>query len=134
MKQRFSVTGMTCAACSAHVEKAVKGLEGVLDVQVNLLGNSMSVTYAEPLTAQQICEAVAKAGYGATVMGEKSAPTPAPASDAQKSMKVRFLSSLVFLLPLFYLSMGHLMGSMELNAASKKDLSPRFPGIISPTL
>ena len=102
MKQKFSVTGMTCAACSAHVEKAVKGLDGVQEVQVNLLGNSMSVTYNEPLTAQQICEAVAKAGYGATVMGETAAPTPAPVSDAQKSLKVRFVSSLVFLLPLFY--------------------------------
>ena len=51
MKQRFSVTGMTCAACSAHVEKAVKGLAGVQEVQVNLLGNSMSVTYNEPLTS-----------------------------------------------------------------------------------
>ena len=110
MKQKFSVTGMTCAACSAHVEKAVKGLAGVQEVQVNLLGNSMSVTYNEPLTAQQICEAVAKAGYGATVMGETAAPTPAPVSDAQKSLKVRFISSLVFLLPLFYLSMGHMMG------------------------
>ena len=110
MKQKFSVTGMTCAACSAHVEKAVKGLDGVQEVQVNLLGNSMSVTYNEPLTSQQICEAVAKAGYGATVMGEKAAPTPAPVSDAQKSLKVRFVSSLVFLLPLFYLSMGHMMG------------------------
>lgn len=110
MKQKFSVTGMTCAACSAHVEKAVKGLDGVQEVQVNLLGNSMSVTYNEPLTSQQICEAVAKAGYGATVMGEKAAPTPAPVSDAQKSLKLRFISSLVFLLPLFYLSMGHMMG------------------------
>ena len=110
MKQKFSVTGMTCAACSAHVEKAVKGLAGVQEVQVNLLGNSMSVTYNEPLTSQQICEAVAKAGYGATVMGETAAPTPAPVSDAQKSLKVRFVSSLVFLLPLFYLSMGHMMG------------------------
>ncbi|MBM6693306.1 heavy metal translocating P-type ATPase [Pseudoflavonifractor capillosus] len=110
MKQKFSVTGMTCAACSAHVEKAVKGLDGVQEVQVNLLGNSMSVTYREPLTSQQICEAVAKAGYGATLMGETAAPTPAPMSDAQKSLKVRFISSLVFLLPLFYLSMGHMMG------------------------
>lgn len=110
MKQRFSVTGMTCAACSAHVEKAVKGLDGVQEVQVNLLGNSMSVTYREPLTPQQNCEAVAKAGYGATVMGEKTAPTPAPPSDAQRSLQVRFVSSLVFLLPLFYLSMGHMMG------------------------
>ena len=61
MKQRFSVTGMTCAACSAHVEKAVKGLDGVEEVQVNLLGNSMSVRYHAPLTAQEICAAVAKA-------------------------------------------------------------------------
>ena len=110
MKQRFSVTGMTCAACSAHVERAVKELEGVEEVQVNLLGNSMSVTYQDSLTPQQICEAVSKAGYGATVMGETPASTPAPVSDAQKALKVRFLTSLVFLLPLFYLSMGHMMG------------------------
>ena len=111
MKQRFSVTGMTCAACSAHVEKAVKGLDGVEEVQVNLLGNSMSVRYHAPLTAQEICAAVAKAGYGATPMGEKAAPAPAaPQDEAQKHLKFRFFSSLIFLLPLFYLSMGHMMG------------------------
>ena len=111
MKQRFSVTGMTCAACSAHVEKAVKGLDGVEEVQVNLLGNNMSVRYHAPLTAQEICAAVAKAGYGATPMGEKAAPAPAaPQDEAQKHLKFRFFSSLIFLLPLFYLSMGHMMG------------------------
>ena len=111
MKQRFTVTGMTCAACSAHVEKAVKGLDGVEEVQVNLLGNNMSVRYHAPLTAQEICAAVAKAGYGATPMGEKAAPAPAaPQDEAQKHLKFRFFSSLIFLLPLFYLSMGHMMG------------------------
>ena len=110
MKQRFSVTGMTCAACSAHVERAVKALDGVDEVQVNLLGNSMSVAYEDSVTPQQICEAVSQAGYGASVIGEKTAPTPAPQHDAQRGLKVRFISSLVFLLPLFYLSMGHMMG------------------------
>lgn len=111
MKQRFTVTGMTCAACSAHVEKAVKGLEGVEEVQVNLLGNTMSVRYHAPLTSQEICAAVVKAGYGATPIGEKAAPAPAaPQDEAQKHLKVRFLTSLIFLLPLFYLSMGHMMG------------------------
>ena len=101
MKQRFSVTGMTCAACSAHVEKAVKGLDGVDSVQVNLLSNSMTVSYHDPLTPQEITQAVAKAGYGATVEGEKAAAQPPHQQEAQRGLKVRFFTSLIFLVPLF---------------------------------
>ena len=63
--QKFSVSGMTCAACSAHVEKAVRGVEGVSEVSVSLLTNSMGVDFAAPATAQKICDAVSAAGYGA---------------------------------------------------------------------
>lgn len=63
--EKFNVTGMTCAACSAHVEKAVRGVEGVGTVSVNLLMNSMVASFQEPATAEAICRAVEKAGYGA---------------------------------------------------------------------
>lgn len=118
MKQKFKVDGMTCSACSAHVEKAVSGLEGVCSVNVNLLGGSMVAEYDEK-TADMgtILAAVEKAGYHASVPGERAegsveARTEATASmlDELSSMKRRFLISLVFLLPLFYLSMGHMMG------------------------
>ena len=61
---RFNVTGMSCAACSAHVEKAVKGIEGVKEVAVNLLSGRMNVTYEKPANKDRICEAVVKVGYG----------------------------------------------------------------------
>ncbi|MBR5261412.1 MAG: heavy-metal-associated domain-containing protein, partial [Oscillospiraceae bacterium] len=61
--EQFSVTGMSCAACVSHVEKAVKGVEGVKNVSVSLLINSMGVEFASPATAQTICDAVKAAGY-----------------------------------------------------------------------
>ena len=64
-EQKFSVSGMTCAACSAHVERAVHGVEGVDEVSVSLLTNSMVVSYDAPATAGSICDAVEAAGYGA---------------------------------------------------------------------
>ena len=62
---RFRVTGMTCAACSAHVEKAVRGVAGVQSVAVSLLTQSMNVEFSAPATADGICAAVEAAGYGA---------------------------------------------------------------------
>ena len=62
-KEKFSVSGMTCAACSAHVEKAVRNVAGVQEVSVSLLTNSMQVDFAAPATEQEICAAVAAAGY-----------------------------------------------------------------------
>ena len=67
MKQKFTVTGMTCSACSAHVDKAVRKLDGVRDVNVNLLGGSMTVDWDGALTADEIISAVDKAGYGASL-------------------------------------------------------------------
>lgn len=114
MRQKFIVTGMTCSACSAHVEKAVRKLEGVSEVNVNLLGGSMTVDWTGDLTAGQIIDAVDRAGYGASLPAAKGESRPQPAvpnmEDELKSMKRRLIISVIFLVPLFYLSMGHMMG------------------------
>ncbi len=116
MKQKFTVTGMTCSACSAHVDKAVRRLDGVCEVNVNLLGGSMTVDWDGALTPEQIVSAVEKAGYGASLPAAagRSAAQAKPAVSAMeddlKNMKARLISSFVFLIPLFYLSMGHMMG------------------------
>ncbi|MBE6939632.1 MAG: heavy metal translocating P-type ATPase [Ruminococcaceae bacterium] len=109
MHEKFAVTGMTCAACSAHVEKAVNQLEGVESAAVNLMLGSMVVTYDESLvTALHIMAAVEAAGYGAKLASEA---TTVPDTDSSlQRMKRRLLWSLLFLLPLFYLSMGHMLG------------------------
>ena len=73
MKQKFNVTGMTCSACSAHVEKAVRQVEGVDSVSVNLLGNSMLVEYGGKTGPEQIIQAVTDAGYGASLPGPAGA-------------------------------------------------------------
>ena len=84
MKQKFNVTGMTCSACSAHVEKAVRQVEGVDSVSVNLLGNSMLVEYGGKTGPEQIIQAVTDAGYGASL------PGPAGKVSARSSFPVRF--------------------------------------------
>ena len=114
MKQKFNVTGMTCSACSAHVEKAVRQVEGVDSVSVNLLGNSMLVEYGGKTGPEQIIQAVTDAGDGASLPRPPRKPPPAGRADAMEEelagMKRRFLTSLVFLAPLFYIAMGHMMG------------------------
>ncbi|SFG24047.1 Cu2+-exporting ATPase [Lachnospiraceae bacterium C7] len=109
---KYDVTGMTCAACSAHVEKAVRSVEGVDDVQVNLLTNSMIVQgTASP---NDISIAVAKAGYKATVKGENPQEStqindePLKDTETPKIAK-RLIYSIITLLPLMYISMGHMM-------------------------
>ncbi len=117
MKQQFSVTGMTCSACSAHVEKAARKVEGVSDVTVSLLTNSMTVTYDENTTTDRaIADAVVAAGYGASVAAAKKAAAPEKDQEDVMAkelagMKHRLVWSFVFLLPLFYISMGHMMGA-----------------------
>ncbi len=112
MNQKFSVTGMTCAACSAHVEKAAKSVDGVTDVAVSLLTNSMQATFDDPAKAQEICDAVAKAGYGATVQGADSSAAKSTSSRESledhetPKLRKRLIASLCFLLPLMYVSMG----------------------------
>ena len=115
MKQKFIVTGMTCSACSAHVEKAVRKLPEVSAVAVDLLGGSMQVEFDNSkLANEQIIAAVVDAGYGASLpdsAGNKAvAPADSTMAEELRGMKRRFIASLCFLLPLFYLSMGHMMG------------------------
>lgn len=110
MKKIFDITGMTCAACSAHVEKAVKKL-GITDVTVNLLSNRMTVDTDVP--DDVIIEAVRNAGYGASVNGEKARTgnrKRGGVADPSKALLIRFIASLVFLLPLMWFSMGHMAG------------------------
>lgn len=112
--QSFNIIGMTCASCQAHVEKAVSKLDGVSQVSVNLLKNNMNVEFDnEIISSQDIISAVEKGGYGAELQNDAKAKTnmQAPKADLQKdNMKFRFITSLVFLIPLFYISMGHMMG------------------------
>ena len=117
MKQKFDVTGMTCSACVAHVEKAVKKLPGVQDVAVSLMTNSMQVEYDDSaLNSGAISAAVSAAGYGAQPTLQRSAAaavreTPQVRNQAElNQMKHRLLWSIAFLLPLFYISMGHMLG------------------------
>ena len=118
MQEKYDVTGMTCAACSARVEKSVSSLPGVQACSVNLLKNSMVVTYDDAaLSSGQIVGAVEKAGYGAAVVQAPSrrsaAPAASPADTARKEYEVmrrRIIWSFVFTVPLFYISMGHMMG------------------------
>ncbi len=117
MKQTFNVSGMTCSACSAHVEKAVCRLEGVAEVNVSLLTNSMQVTYDEDAASSEaIIAAVKNSGYGASL--PQAAGTAAPAVRQEDvmagelaQMKHRMVWSFAFLIPLFYISMGHMMGA-----------------------
>ena len=108
--EQFHVTGMTCAACSGHVEKAVRAVEGVTNVSVSLLTNSMMVEGSA--SPQAICQAVEKAGYGASP-ADGSSQTDSAAPDLEDhetpKLKKRLIASLCILLPLMYLTMGHLM-------------------------
>lgn len=131
MKQSFNVTGMSCSACSAHVEKSVAKLSGVNSVSVNLLAASMKVDYDENvLSADDICQAVDHAGYGAspsqpasgtqTTAGSSSgtgsltaAGTTSrtnPLAGEIKNMKFRLIVSFIFMIPLMYIAMGHMVG------------------------
>lgn len=120
MKQ-YQVTGMTCAACSARVEKAVKKVDGVTECSVSLLTNSMAVEGEAAESA--VIQAVVDAGYGARVKGTERKPS-ADIPDAEDALqdqetpllKKRFISSLVFLVVLMYLSMGHMMWNWPLPA------------------
>ncbi len=106
----FNIKGMSCAACSARVEKAVKELQGTDIVSVNLLTNSMHVEGAA--TEKEIIDAVVKAGYGAKVQKESSSENSR--DDEIKQMKKRLFFSVILLVPLMYLSMGHMMWDWRL--------------------
>lgn len=112
MTEQFAVTGMTCAACSAHVEKAVSRLSGVQSAPVNLMLGSMTVTYDEKaVTEGDIIAAVKAAGYGASPASQTDQGQLRRDQDAALHRRKKHLIwSVVFLVPLFYLSMGHMMG------------------------
>ena len=120
MKRTFDVTGMTCAACSARVEKAAANVPGIASVSVNLLKNSMEVDFdGDAATLAAVSVAVEKAGYGAYPRPEAGASSANvqqpvqtmndPAAEA-KRVRMRLIVSFFFTIPLFYLSMGHMFG------------------------
>ena len=123
---KFDVGGMTCAACQAHVDNAVSKLNGVSSVAVNLLSGSMAVDFDESaVSAEDICAAVDRAGYSASpVESAENSPTGSSKTSARaraasptkkleaaaNAMRTRLIVSIVFLIPLFYIGMGHMLG------------------------
>ena len=110
--ENFSVYGMSCAACSARVENAVRKTEGVRKVSVNLLTGEMRVTFSDPATKENIISAVEKAGYSAAVLQRKNIKSaPIGRKNAEiKEMIGRLVPSVIILVFLMYLSMGHMIG------------------------
>jgi len=120
IKERYNVGGMTCSACSAHVEKSVSKLNGVSKAEVNLLTNSMTVEYdGRKCQRSDIITAVEQGGYTASLPSsdavkgsEEKRESPAELRKKEfRIMKKRLIWSLVFIIPLFYISMGHMMGA-----------------------
>ena len=127
-QDKFDVSGMTCAACQAHVDRAVSKLDGVESVAVNLLAGSMLVDYdPAQVSPDDICTAVDRAGYsaspvstgidaaqsGSTQAGSGAAHMESPTKKleaAASAMRTRLIVSIVFLIPLFYIGMGHMLG------------------------
>ena len=120
MEQRFKITGMTCAACAAGIQKTVRKLGGVEKADVSLMGECMTVSYdASRITADEICASVVSLGYGAspetgTEFAEGGAAKPKAANgfaEDAKRLKIRFIASACFLVPLLYVSMGSMFGA-----------------------
>ena len=111
MTEKFVVTGMTCAACAAHVEKAAHSLDGVDSAAVNLMLGTLVCSYdADKVTPQAIISAVEASGYGAAPADEAKRDIRREQEASARAMGRRLLWSVVCLMPLFYLSMGHMMG------------------------
>ena len=127
-QDKFDVGGMTCAACQAHVDRAVSKLDGVQSVAVNLLAGSMLVDYdPTQVTPDDICTAVDRAGYSASPVSAGTEATPSGSAQARSgaahmesptkkleaaasAMRTRLIVSIIFLIPLFYIGMGHMLG------------------------
>ena len=113
MKEKYNITGMTCSACSAHVTKAVAKVNGVKNVNVNLLSNSMVVEYDDAVSSSDIISAVTEAGYGAEIENNKvtSKQTQKLPYDTElENMRKRLVISFIFFIPVMYLSMGSMAG------------------------
>jgi len=110
MKKKYDVIGMSCSACSAHVDKAIRHVDGVYDVNVNLLSNSMVVDYDESkVNDALIMKTVENAGYKALLKNGDVQQTKQ--EDHLAGKKRSLIMSFLFLIPLFYISMGHMMGA-----------------------
>ena len=127
-QDKFDVGGMTCAACQAHVDRAVSKLDGVQSVAVNLLAGSMLVDYdPTQVTPDDICTAVDRAGYSASPVNVGTDAAPSGSAQARSgaahmesptkkleaaasAMRTRLIVSIIFLIPLFYIGMGHMLG------------------------
>ena len=110
MTEKFVVTGMTCAACAAHVEKAANGVPGVENAAVNLMLGTLVCDHGPEVDSSAIVAAVTAAGYGAAPESEVRRDIRKEQDAAAKAMGKRLLWSVICLIPLFYLSMGHMMG------------------------
>ena len=111
MKQQFTITGMTCSACSARVERVARAVPGVSRAEVNLLAGRLDVEYEGEGAVQAVIDAVTHEGYGAQIAQADAAKRRSAAQEkAMKSMKRRLIVSLVFLVLLMYVSMGHMIG------------------------
>lgn len=115
MEQKFDVTGMTCSACSQSVEKSVAKVPGVEKVSVNLLTNSMTVTYLDEPLQDEVVNAVKSSGYGASVHQKRGSAQVVEAQESpieleMAEMKTRVIVSFIFLIPLLYIAMGHMVG------------------------
>ncbi len=112
MKLKFTVTGMTCAACSARVEKVSRAIEGVTNVEVNLLAGKMTLEATDDSVVAAVGQSVRDAGYGISLENgniKQEKPTPATREDVLKEMKKRIIGSAVFLVILMYFTMGHML-------------------------
>ncbi len=115
MKEMFNITGMTCSACSSHIEKAIKKLSGINSVNVNLLQNNMYVDFDENIiSSEAIISAVEKSGYSASLRNNKNKASSDKPNEAikkeLKDKKLKIILSFIFLIPLFYVSMGSMLG------------------------
>lgn len=110
MKQKYTITGMTCSACSSRIQSAVSGLNGVTEANVNLLSNSMDVVFnQEKISSNEIIKCVIDAGYGASIFKRENSRLRKN-NEELKNMKKRLILSFAFLAPLMYLSMAHMIG------------------------
>lgn len=113
MKEKYNITGMTCSACSAHVTKAVAKVNGVKNVNVNLLSNNMVVEYDDAVSSSDIISAVTEAGYGAEIENNKGTSKQTqklPYDTELENMRKRLVISFIFFIPVMYLSMGSMAG------------------------
>ena len=118
MKEKFHISGMTCAACVAHVEKAVKKINGTSNINVNLLTNTLTLDIDSQKTDNQsIIDAVQKAGYGATIAQDANTQKNIATNTATvfeeniRDIRRRLIRSIIFIVPLLYISMSHMWGA-----------------------